>query len=738
MNAKLHRWGWSAAVALLLLAGLAAAQWQRVSARVSPNAVLYLLADSQRELVRLPVAFTPLSDAEEVRIGNRLAQRYAWMTADKATNPQEVEVRRYVEQVGARLAAHAHRKLIYHFHYIPQPGFDDAFAIPGGHVYIGEGLLALMHNEDELAFVLGHEIEHIEHRHPAERLQTELALRKIPLGGLLVLPVEVFEAGYTKDEEFQADREGTRLAVAAGYSPEGAIQMLETFQKLEQQVLPVAQTSRGGPLEELSQVSIGILTGYFRSHPASADRIAAIRRLIAEERWNAKRPERPLAVAYIFLAARARNALLRADYKQAADLASRSLAQRPDQPAVLATLAKAEMGLGDFTPANTAYPQLVADHPAEADSIRAFADQLATMALEARLYAKAEALATESLALQPSGTPAMVELGEARLGSGDLAGAAQVVRQIQKQQMSPQAADQILSYAQMLANQATHQGRFAQAADYVSFRLEFLPGQPGLLASLAENEYSAANFAAAATAYGKLLDSEIAANRPSSYEYVKDFSNALAAARLGQQGVTLFQYFLALAGHRNEADALPFQIELAGLQLMAGNAAPADSMANRMANSPASFPPELFSRLGWWFYRAGNYGTAEKILKQAARIRPGDAKVENNLGWVELEQKEESDATQRFALAGRSTYWPLSPPSWNAPGIGRAIALWRLNRKDEALREFQPAIDKLSPWLNEQWVKAVFTPGVAETAAQLREAWKKQEAERRKFYPSRR
>lgn len=729
MNAKFQRWAWPAVVALLLAAALAAAQWQRVKAIASPNALLYLLADSQRDLARLPVAFAPLSDAQEIRIGDRLAQSYVRMTADKTTDPKEAEVRLYVEQVGARLAAHAHRKLTYHFHYIPQPGFVNAFAIPGGHVYIGEGLLALMHNEDELAFVLGHEIEHIEHRHPAERLQTELALRKLPLGGLLALPVKIFEAGYTKDEEFQADREGTRLAVAAGYSPEGAIQMMETYQKLARQVLSPSQTSPSGPLEELSQVSIGILTGYFRSHPASADRIAAIRHLIAEEHWNTRQPERPLAVAYIFLAARARNALLHADYKQAAELALRSLAQQPGQPAVLATLAKAEVALGNFVPANTAYHQLVADHPAEADSIRSFVDQLATKAIEAGMYAKAESLATESLALQPGRTPAMVELGKARLGSGDFAGAAQVVHQLRKQQMSSGAADQILGYALMLGNRATDRGQFAQAAKYVSFRLEFLPGQPDLLASLAENEYYAGSFAAAAATYGKLLDSEIAANRPSSYGYVKSFSNALAAARLGQQAVTLFQNFLRHTGHLNAPGALQLQIELAGLQLMAGKAAPADLLAKRAAASPANFPPELLSRLGWWFYRAGNYRAAEKILKQAARLRPGNAGVENNLGWVELELKEEMDAAKRFALAARNTHPPLLPPLWNAPGIGRAIALWRLNRKDEALLDFQRTIDRHSSWLNPLWVKAVFTPGVAETVAQLQEAWKEQEAE---------
>ena len=123
-------------------------------------------------------------------------------------------------RVGRSWPRDAHRKLPYKFHYIPDPIFINAFALPGGHVYVGAGLLELMDSEDELAAVLGHEIEHIDHYHCAERVQREQALRKIPLGGLVALPVEVFEAGYSKDQELEADREGTRLAVEAGYSAE--------------------------------------------------------------------------------------------------------------------------------------------------------------------------------------------------------------------------------------------------------------------------------------------------------------------------------------------------------------------------------------------------------------------------------------------------------------------------------------------------------------------------------------
>jgi len=185
-------------------------------------------------------------------------------------------------RIGSRVAAHARRKLPYRFHYLDQPSFLNAFALPGGHVFIGSGLISLMDSEDELAAVLGHEVEHIDHYHAAERVQTERALRKLPLGEFLEIPVEIFESGYSKDQELEADREGTRLAVAAGYSPLGALRMFEVFDRLYREYITKTQT----PQAEIAQVALQTLAGYFRTHPLPAERIAQVQRMINAENWG--------------------------------------------------------------------------------------------------------------------------------------------------------------------------------------------------------------------------------------------------------------------------------------------------------------------------------------------------------------------------------------------------------------------------------------------------------------------
>lgn len=277
------------------LAGLYWSQRRQKSTAVSANAILDMAADAQRDLSRLPMNLTRLSYEQEIALGRELTSRYATQT--RPLSVEEQGLQKYVRRVGANVALHAHRHLPYSFTVLPDHNMLNAFSLPGGPVSIGEGMLDLMTNEDELASVLAHEVEHIDHYHCVERVQVEVRLKKLDLdvvGALVQIPLDFWQTGYHKDEEFEADREGIYLAVQSGYSPYGSVDLFERFAKLSDEYVIHAKD----PDEELSQLAIQSLTGYFRSHPLPSERLAQANRIIAQEHWQSRTERKPFRVEY--------------------------------------------------------------------------------------------------------------------------------------------------------------------------------------------------------------------------------------------------------------------------------------------------------------------------------------------------------------------------------------------------------------------------------------------------------
>jgi predicted Zn-dependent protease len=286
-----------ALVFVLLVAGgaLYFAQHTKRQDAVNANAVVDMAADWQRDLTRAPMQFTRISDEQETQIGDELARQYESVQPEKSAETRATE--QYVNVVGGRVAAHAKRKLNYRFHLIGDDNLINAFALPGGHVFIGQGLLDQMTSEDELAFVLGHELEHIDHYHAIERVQIEAKLKSLNLdivADMAEIPISLWQAGYSKDQEFEADREGLRIASAAGYSSQGAVMMTETLGKLQREYVIRAET----PTDELSQVAIDGLTGYFRSHPLPSERIEQINVVITQDHLAKDQSLKPLHIEY--------------------------------------------------------------------------------------------------------------------------------------------------------------------------------------------------------------------------------------------------------------------------------------------------------------------------------------------------------------------------------------------------------------------------------------------------------
>jgi predicted Zn-dependent protease len=282
---------------ILLVAGgaLYFAQHRKRQDAVSANALVDAAADWQRDLTRAPMRFTRISDDQEERIGDELAQQYSSAAPEQTSEMRATE--RYVNEVGRRVAAHAKRKLNYRFHLLPNPDLINAFALPGGHVFVGQGILDQMTSEDELAFVLGHEIEHIDHYHAVERVQIEAQLKSLNLdivAAVAQIPMSLWQAGYSKEEEFEADREGLRIAVAAGYSAQGATKLLTRFTRLEREYVIHAET----PTDELSQVAIDGLEGYFRTHPLPSERLAQADDVIAKDHLATDKPLKQFHIEY--------------------------------------------------------------------------------------------------------------------------------------------------------------------------------------------------------------------------------------------------------------------------------------------------------------------------------------------------------------------------------------------------------------------------------------------------------
>jgi len=187
---------------------------------------------------------------------------------------------RYVEQVGRALAAHSPRQDISYTFQIVEMDEPNAFALPGGHVYVSRGLLALANTEAELAHVLGHEIGHVAARHAAKidaHFKT-LGLATL-LGDLLSGGEEEIHASetagsnpfarYLRSQERQADLIGQQIASQSGIDPGGMARFLTSLDNY-------TKLTQGFSMPQT----------YFATHPATRERMAEAAARAQTESWK--------------------------------------------------------------------------------------------------------------------------------------------------------------------------------------------------------------------------------------------------------------------------------------------------------------------------------------------------------------------------------------------------------------------------------------------------------------------
>ncbi|HXX45702.1 MAG TPA: M48 family metallopeptidase [Candidatus Acidoferrales bacterium] len=194
-----------------------------------------------------------ISEAEEVHAGEIFAMKYEQTRGIEPT-PQTRRIDEHLQKVGDRVAINAQRHLRYRFHFDPDPNFKSAVALPGGQIFVGAGILAYMGTEDQLASVLGHEIEHAALDHCRDRLVEAMSEQHVSASDVNKIKVEVFFESYGHDKELAADREGVRLAMRAGYSKQAFIRLLQTFMLLGKQEPNGSIEARARLEERIAQI----------------------------------------------------------------------------------------------------------------------------------------------------------------------------------------------------------------------------------------------------------------------------------------------------------------------------------------------------------------------------------------------------------------------------------------------------------------------------------------------------
>lgn len=211
-----------------------------------------------------------VSESQEIQMGQQAAQD----VSRSIGLYNDSKVQSYVANLGKRMAAQSERpNLPWEFHVVDDASVN-AFALPGGFIYVTRGLMASINDEAELATVLGHEIGHVTYRHSVQQIsKAQLAQLGLGIGSILSSDIARFgqlaSAGlgilflkYGRDAENQADQAGFRYALKQNYDVR---EMTDVFQTLNR----ISEASGGGKLPE-----------WLSTHPNPENRIERIEKIL--------------------------------------------------------------------------------------------------------------------------------------------------------------------------------------------------------------------------------------------------------------------------------------------------------------------------------------------------------------------------------------------------------------------------------------------------------------------------
>lgn len=221
--------------------------------------------------------FVMFSEDKELQLG----RQYHPQIVEQYGRYDDPALQSYVSDIGQRLAESSHRKdLVYRFTVLDSPDVN-AFALPGGYIYITRGLMSYLNSEAELAAVLGHEIGHVTARHGVrQQSASQAANLGYTLGAILVPELrtagaqDIFNifggallSGYGREHELQSDRLGAEYLARTGYDPKAMIDVISVLK--DQATFAKAEAEKNGQDYQGYH-------GLFASHPDNDTRLQQV------------------------------------------------------------------------------------------------------------------------------------------------------------------------------------------------------------------------------------------------------------------------------------------------------------------------------------------------------------------------------------------------------------------------------------------------------------------------------
>jgi predicted Zn-dependent protease len=350
----------------------------------------------------------PPSEDEETRI-SREFRREAKKHLKFINNP---EVERYVDRLGRRiLGATGPQAFDYRFFVVDDSQLN-AFAVPGGSIYVFTGLIERTKSTDELAGVLGHEIVHIKGRHMARSSGPD-AISVLSLLGMVLLArtgsggqaagvvgqaiAATRQAAYSRQLEMEADTLGTRYIAAAGFDPKGTIAFLKTLDQERQR----------NPID---------VPAYIMSHPITQERVANAELVVRSLGTTPPRVENPESLKKVQLVIRMERPAANSVVSEYEKLVQ----QDPQNPELLYLLGFAQQLQEQLPQAQRSYEKSRQLRPDNSGLQR----DLGRLYSQIGEFTAARAAFDRSLVLEPNEPLTYLYLGEMLEKSGDLRSAA--------------------------------------------------------------------------------------------------------------------------------------------------------------------------------------------------------------------------------------------------------------------------------------------------------------------------